>query len=432
VQHSIHHQVRSYCFDAVIEQFIAAQTRQAKATESLEKDERNKQSAANQIYAEKMKAEAEGKVDLAGKLNRDYKEKVQQIDKIKAELRKPLDTRSRKELERVAADRTMASADIILATLSSSLSGQMERYFVQGVGTCKEAGSLRPISVCIMDEASQCVEPEALIPLKLGFCKLVMVGDHEQLPATVTSRKAQQLDYQQSLFGRLFSYFTGISGEGGVACPVLRLHTQYRMHREIASWPARYFYGGKLQYGGQDRDSCLPPYTILHVDGECRQQGGHCWNLQEEKVVIATIQAIKAKVGDKLSIGVITFYAKQKQNLSLEILNRRMLNVVVNTVDGFQGSERDIIIISCVRGGGGGIGFLQDRQRLNVALTRAKYSLVVVGNMGTLRGASEMWTELLDNAESRKISFKLEVEKDRVNQEQLRSIICRARSSTLP
>ena len=57
---------------------------------------------------------------------------------------------------------------------------------------------------------------------------------------------------------------------------------------------------------------------------------------------------------------------------------------MVNTVDGFQGSERDIIIISCVRGGPGGIGFLQDRQRLNVALTRAKFSLVVVGNMETL------------------------------------------------
>merc|ERR1712142_734120 len=106
----------------------------------------------------------------------------------------------------------MASADIILSTLSSALGGQMERYFVQGHGTCKGAGTLRPISVCIMDEASQCVEPEAWIPLKLGFRKLVLVGDHEQLPATVTSRKAQQLDYQQSLFGRLFSYFTGISG----------------------------------------------------------------------------------------------------------------------------------------------------------------------------------------------------------------------------
>merc|ERR1719318_722722 len=163
--------------------------------------------------------------------------------------------------------------------------------------------------------------------------------------------------------------------------PVLRLHTQYRMHKEIASWPARYFYGGKLQYGGQDRTSCLPPYTVLHVAGGATQ---------EEKVVIATIQAIKAMVGDKLSIGVITFYAKQKQNLNLEILNRRMVNIVVNTVDGFQGSERDVIIISCVRGGVGGIGFLQDRQRLNVALTRAKYSLVVVGNMGTLRSASEI------------------------------------------
>jgi len=429
VQHSMHHQVRSYSYDAQIGQYIAAETRQAKATESLEKDERNKQSAANQIYAEKMKAEAEGKTDLAGKLTRDYKEKFQQIEKIKAEIRKPLDMKTRKELERVAAERTLAGADIILATLSSSLSAQMEKYFIQGVGTSKGVGSLRPISVCIMDEASQCVEPEALIPFKLGFCKLVMVGDHEQLPATVTCRKAQQLDYQQSLFGRLFSYFTGLGGEeGGMVNPVLRLHTQYRMHKEIASWPARYFYGGKLQYGGQDRTSCLPPYTVLHVAGEARQQGGHCWNTQEEKVVIATIQAIKAMVGDKLSIGVITFYAKQKQNLNLEILNRRMANIVVNTVDGFQGSERDVIIISCVRGGGGGIGFLQDRQRLNVALTRAKYSLVVVGNMGTLRSASEMWAELVSNAESRNMSYKLEVEKDRINQEQLRSIMGRART----
>ena len=89
----MHHQVRNYSYDAHIGQYIAAQTRQAKATESLEKDERNKQAAANQIYAEKLKAEAEGEIDLAGKLNRDYKEKVQQIEKIKAELRKPLDIR---------------------------------------------------------------------------------------------------------------------------------------------------------------------------------------------------------------------------------------------------------------------------------------------------------------------------------------------------
>ena len=76
----------------------------------------------------------------------------------------------------------------------------------------------RKISVCVMDEASQCVEPESLIPLKLGFRKLVLVGDHEQLPATVTCRRAQQSGYQQSLFGRMVA-------KGG---HVWRLDTQYR------------------------------------------------------------------------------------------------------------------------------------------------------------------------------------------------------------
>merc|ERR1719153_917131 len=412
VQKSMHQQVRSFSFDALVEEFIGVQTRQAKACESLEMDRRSKQSAANQIYAEKMKAEDEGKTDLAAKLARDYKEKIQQVEKIQAELKKPLDGRSKKDLERIATDKVMASADIILATLSSSLSGQMEKYFVQGIGTCKEAGPLRPISVCIMDEASQCVEPEALIPFKLGFTKLVMVGDHEQLPATVTSRKAQQLDYQQSLFGRLFSYFTGISGErvGETVCPVLKLVTQYRMHKEIASWPAKYFYGGNLHYGGQDRGSCLPPLTVLGVAGETKQQGGHCWNMQEQVVVMATVQAIKSLVGDKFNIGIVTFYAKQKQNIILEVQNKRLKNIVVNTVDGFQGSERDIIIISCVRSGGGGIGFVQDRQRLNVALTRAKYNLIVIGNMETLEESTKMWGELISNAKTRKVFYDIEKE----------------------
>ena len=106
----------------------------------------------------------------------------------------------------------MADADVILSTLSSSLNREMDAYFVKGVGTSRTVGSIRPISVCIMDEASQCVEPEALIPFKLGFIKLVMVGDHEQLPATVTSMKAKKFGYQQSLFGRLFSFLTGGGG----------------------------------------------------------------------------------------------------------------------------------------------------------------------------------------------------------------------------
>ena len=121
-------------------------------------------------------------------------------------------------------EKTLAGADVILATLSSSVNSITEKYLVHGLATSKVVGALRPVSVCIIDEASQCVEPEALIPLKYGFCKLVMVGDHEQLPATVTSRRAQQLDYQQSLFSRLISCMTATGGN----TPVLRLDTQYR------------------------------------------------------------------------------------------------------------------------------------------------------------------------------------------------------------
>ena len=140
--------VKGFTDDANIERIIM------KASETLEQDQMTIQAAANQIYDEMMAAESAGNTDLATKLHRDLKEKMQQIDKIKEELKKPLDHK----VQRNAEDTTMA--------------------------------------VCIMDEASQCVEPEALIPLKL-----VMVGNHEQLPTTVTGMKAEKYDYQNYLFG---------------------------------------------------------------------------------------------------------------------------------------------------------------------------------------------------------------------------------------
>ena len=146
----------------------------------------------------------------------------------------------------------------------------------------------------------------------------------------------------------------------------------------------RFFYGGELQLGEQKRDSPVAPYTILHVDGISKSEGGNCSNKDEVAVVMRVLDTLKKILGGKRSVGVITFYAKQKQILSLEVQNKKLDNVIVNTVDGFQGSERDIIIISCVRGGCGKIGFLEDPNRLNVALTRAKSCLVVIGNMKTL------------------------------------------------
>ena len=107
-----------------------------------------------------------------------------------------------------------------------------------------DARNCRPFSICIMDEASQCVEPEALIPLKLGFTKLIMVGDPEQLPATVSSIEAKNKDFDVSLYSRVYRKF-----EAEDDTPIQKLAVQYRMHSDIMTWPNQYIYGGILRQG---------------------------------------------------------------------------------------------------------------------------------------------------------------------------------------
>ena len=100
-------------------------------------------------------------------------------------------------------------------------------------------------------------------------------------------------------------------------------------------------------------------------------------------MVLVAVEAVREQ-NREMNIGVITFYSQQKLNLKKEVERRRHQSVEVNTVDGYQGSERDVVIISCVRSGPG-IGFLSDSQRLNVALTRAKHCLIVIGDFENLR-----------------------------------------------
>merc|ERR1712083_217216 len=327
-----------------------------------------------------------------------------QVNKIKAQLKNPqVDPRNQHQMRKLAEEKVMAGADVLLSTLSSSTSREVERLLMPGrqAGTSRQTGLIRPVSVCIMDEASQCVEPEALIPLRLGFCKLVMVGDHEQLAATVTSRVAKEKDYNQSLFNRLIHSF-----DSSPRNPVQRLDTQYRMHSAIANWPARYFYGGRLENGSQNRESPLHPYTVLDLKSQESQDGGQCCNEFEVNLVLKVLQEIRGVGSEsgRLTSGVITFYAKQKQQLALALQSANLppTEVLVNTVDGFQGGERDVIVISCVRAGTSHIGFLQEKERLNVALTRARFCLVVIGDMETLERASQdLWGGLVSDARRR-------------------------------
>ena len=271
VHKAIHKDVKRYSLDEIIDRKVVDEANEIKSVASLQRDIDVKQKSANKLFQDKSDAEEAGNQDLADKLDRDWKQLMNQIKKLKAEIKKPLGPKERRELRRKAEDSTLAEADIILSTMSSCVVREMDRFFVQGelkyffysksmcinfylsiipgVKRIHTAEAERPISVCIMEEASQCVEPEALIPLRLGFSKLVMVGDHEQLQATVISNKARDLQYQQSLFGRLISHLTtGASDHGHSAghtpplvsrCPVFRLKTQYRMHPDIALWPNR-------------------------------------------------------------------------------------------------------------------------------------------------------------------------------------------------
>ena len=151
-----------------------------------------------------------------------------------------------------------------------------------------------------MDEASQCVEPEALVPLKLGmyfnnlrdfwskkidtknktyfyyllhyflifflgFKKLIMVGDPEQLPATVTSNEAKKQNFNISLYTRIFKTFEQNSADD---CPIQRLTVQYRMHSDIMTWPNQYFYGGILRQGDQQRGFHLAHYKVYFKRGQ--------------------------------------------------------------------------------------------------------------------------------------------------------------------
>ena len=240
-----------------------------------------------------------------------------------------------------AMDDLFHNADVIAATINSSMNGPMENFFVRNA---------RKMSICIMDEASQCVEPEALIPLKLGFMKLVMVGDPAQLPATVQSIQAKRQNYHVSLFSRVFKHF-----EHEADSPIQHLTVQYRMHSEISTWPNRRFYGGKLRMGDQNRTFSLANYKVLSLEDSNEEvQGGSTWNYEEAKVVAGLTRYLRdylSAKNERKSIGIITFYNRQKSEIMKSLRNMNIPFgdksddlITVRTVDGFQGSECDIIV----------------------------------------------------------------------------------------
>lgn len=263
----------------------------------------------------------------------------------------------------------------------------------------------------IIDEAAQCIELSALIPLKYGCSKCVLVGDPKQLPPTVLSKMASQFQYEQSLFVRMQKNFPQ---------HVHLLDVQYRMHPDISRFPSVAFYDSKLQDGPGmaelrarpwHQSELLSPYRFFDVQGmhQSATKGHSLVNYAEISVAMKLYGRLISDVKDyefSGKIGVITPYKGQLKEMKQYFASRYgdeiLKTVDFNTTDAFQGRESEVIIFSCVRASNKGIGFLADIRRMNVGLTRAKSSLWVLGNSRSLC-QGEFWNGLVCNARERNV-----------------------------
>ncbi|KAF0743820.1 hypothetical protein Ae201684P_003869 [Aphanomyces euteiches] len=261
--------------------------------------------------------------------------------------------------------------------------------------------------ILVVDEAAQAVELSTIIPMRFGSRQCVLVGDPQQLSATTFSRESAQSLYERSLFERLES----------CGHPVHMLRTQYRSHPTISAFPRQYFYGGLLQDGDNVRQ---PTYSKLYHSLGPAFKPLVFWNLvnsREGMSAMSRSNPMETKLAVNLyltlrnscppdairgKVGVITPYAAQMDELKRAFAEACQgdfnQDVEINTVDGYQGREKDIIILSTVRSDPRkGVGFLNDIRRMNVALTRAKFACYVIGSEAALQN-SKPWAALLDHA----------------------------------
>ncbi|KRZ53978.1 Regulator of nonsense transcripts 1 [Trichinella nativa] len=294
----------------------------------------------------------------------------------------------------------------------SSLKLKCERHLLQQADviccTCVAAGDLRLAGIgfraVLIDESTQAKEPECLIPIVTGARQVVLVGDHCQLGPVVISEEAARAGLNRSLFERLV-----ILGNQPI-----RLQIQYRMHPLLSLLPNNLFYEGTLQNGVTEQERILeagdfrwpnpavPMFFWCTLSQEEKPRSGKSFLNRAEAARIEKIATKFLRSGVRADqIGIITPYEAQRAHIVQHMLRSGPLNnklyqeIEVASVDAFQGREKDIILLSCVRSNKDNrIGFLSDSRRLNVALTRARYGLIIVGNPKVL-SRQPMWNSLL-------------------------------------
>ncbi len=297
-----------------------------------------------------------------------------------------------RHLEKVAIENVLDQANIICATntFNEDLIGQ--RWF----------------DLLVIDEACQSTEPSCWVPV-LCADKIVMAGDHQQLPPTILSAQAAKEGFGISLLER------AISLHGSQVTRMLEV--QYRMNRQIMDFSSDTFYQGNLIADGSvesNRLTDLPtvtetvltstPLTFIDTAGadwreELEPEGRSRQNPMEAQLVIKKINALCSAGVPPGSIAVIAPYAAQVRRVREAC---EYPEVEIDTVDGFQGREKEAVILSLVRSNSEGeIGFLSETRRTNVALTRARSKLIVIGDSATL-GHHPFYNGLIDYFEKAK------------------------------
>lgn len=316
---------------------------------------------------------------------------LQKLTQLKQELGElsSQDEKKFKKLTKLAEREILAAADVVCCT-------------------CVGAGDRRlaklKFRTVLIDESTQAAEPECMIPLVMGCKQAVLVGDHKQLGPVIMNKKAARAGLHQSLFERLV--LLGLAP--------IRLNIQYRMHPCLSEFPSNMYYEGCLQNGvttherlRKDVDfpwpiSDTPMMFWSNLGQEEISASGTSYLNRTEASNVEKIVTRFFKAGIKPEqIGIVTPYEGQRSYIVSSMQTNGSLRkelykeVEVASVDAFQGREKDYIILSCVRSNEHqGIGFLSDPRRLNVALTRAKYGLVVIGNPKVL-SKQPMWHHLL-------------------------------------
>ena len=292
-------------------------------------------------------------------------------------------------------DRLKSRATELELRIRSSLFGEARVIASTLTGAANRVLEGEKYSTLFIDEAAQALEAACWIAIRKAG-RVILAGDHCQLPPTVKSIMALKGGLGKTLMERIVE---------NKPETVTLLKMQYRMNEQIMKFSSEWFYNGMVESaptvshrGILDYDIPMMWIDTAECDGKEEFVGENFGriNRAEAELTLQTLQQYLEKIGkqrileESIDVGIISPYRAQVQLLRKELRKREFFRpyrhlLTVNTVDGFQGQERDIILISLVRSNDGGdIGFLRDLRRMNVAITRARMKLIILGSSETM------------------------------------------------